>query len=224
MNIEAYVPVHSRPFFWNGKETYSHQLGISSLPEISKDTSVRMLDIGAWNSIAVESLISRYQNSTVLLLDQSYTDESGLDTSKIQKRRVDLDNIESIKSILNEGEFDWVFMNQVLQYVRDPFGLIAYIFEKHTKVWWSLYCNISCNIFDHGTTVSSHQLFSIMEDRWGNAGILTESKTWNNMKQFHFHKNSQEDTMQIPDYLGYIEIWNQWFRRQKYSFRNYLTI
>lgn len=224
MNTEAYVPEHSRPFFGSGQETYSHQLGISSLPEISNNTNIRMLDIGTWNSTAVESLISRYQNSTVLLLDQSYIDESAIDASKIQKRRVDLDSIESIKAILNEGEFDWVFMNQVLQYVRNPFGLIQYIFKNHIKVWWYLYCNISCNIFDHGATVSSYQLFSIMEDRWEKAGILSESKTWNNMKQFHFHKNSQEDQMQIPDHLGYIEIWNQWFRRQKYSFRNYLTI
>lgn len=222
MNIQVYVPEHSRPFFGNGQETYSHQLGISSLPEISDDSNVRMLDIWAWNSTAVESLILRYQNSTVLLLDQSYIDESAIDASKIQKRRVDLDSIESIKAILNEGEFDWVFMNQVLQYVKDPFGLIKYIFEKHTKAWWYLYCNISCNIFEHGTTVSSHQLFSIMEDWWENAGILTESKTWNNMKQFHFHKNNQEDYIQVPEYLGYMEIWNQWFRRQKYSFRNYL--
>ncbi len=223
MNTEAYIPEHSRPFFGNGQETYSHQLGISSLPETPIDTYIRMLDIGTWNSIAVASLTSKYQNSTALFLDQSYTDESEIDTNNIQKRRVDLDSIENIRTILNEGEFDWVFMNQVLQYVRDPFGLIQYIFTNHMKVWWDLYCNISCNIFDHGTTISPYQLFSIMEDRWEKAGILTESKIWNNMKQFHFHKNSQEDQMQIPDYLSYIEIWNQWFRRQKYSFRNYLT-
>lgn len=221
MNTYAYVPEYSRPFFGYGKETYSHQLGISELPEISNNIHIRILDIGAWNSIAVEPLISRYQNSTALLLDQSYTDESVIDASKIQKRKVDLDSIESIKAILNEGEFDWVFINQVLQYVSDPFGLIQYIFENHAKVWWSLYCNISCNIFNHGTNISSYQLFSIMEDRWKKAGILTESKIWNYMKQFHFQKNSQEDKMQTPDHLSYTEIWNQWFRRQNYSFRNY---
>ncbi len=220
MNIDAYVPSSPRNFFGKWRESYVTQLGIQSLPEFSELSQVKILDVWSGNSNISMDLMSHYQNAVIMLLDQSY---QGIQRDgSVTRKHIDLDKQEDVSSVLDGERFHIVFINQLLQYIENPFWVVKHLFDNHLEEWWMLYFNISMRIFEHGNSVDDAMLFEILERTWSNLGVLESISVWNDMKQYHLKKPKQDIKLLVPDYRGYTAIWTQWFRRQKYSFVNLL--
>lgn len=220
MNIDAYVPTSSRRFFWAGKESYSTQLAIQSLPDINKQNS-RILDVWAGNSATSWELLDIYENAVITLLDQSY--DTQVHEGVVRRKKVDLDEVNSISQVLGDEKFDIIFVNQVLQYVENPFGVIKHLFDNHLDKNGVMYFNISFSVFEHGPSVDDGRLFSMIEDAWQNQGVLEKVSQWSGLKQYHLRKNANKWLI-IPEHKGYIPVGTQGFRRQKYSFVNLADI
>lgn len=221
MNIDAYVPGNPRNFFGKWQESYVTQLGIRSLPEFSEVTQVKMLDVWSGNSNISKDLIAHFQNATITLIDQSY---QGIQRNgSITRKYIDLDNSGNLSSVLAGEKFQIIFINQLLQYIEDPFWVVQYLFDNHLEEWGRVYFNISMRIFEHGASVDDAMLFEILEKTWKRQGVLESVSIWNDMKQYHLRKTGKNAQLLVPNYKGYTSVWTQWFRRQKYSFVNLLS-